>query len=290
MKFLCLFVIVVGCLTGCTTQKNIILKNSKFALELGSQNGMPVVERGVWLGNGEAAFSQNNPVDLDQWLPRDLITGSIDSSAARWHIKKQRGLQKAECSKTIGDVQLTWKIELFDDIPFFRTSVSLQNIGVNESAIKWFPAWAATWQLPNAQKKSLHTWRPLSYEPLKTELVLDTKHTLFSSLYSSDSHGVDSHVPFWRLTDGESSIYFSLGWSGGWQADFVEKENGTNFQVKLPSQETQLTLSPGESITGPYMYLSLHRGDDAVQNRKEWLSYREQAASLLYNSEAACSR
>ena len=283
MKYFFLLFTSVLLLTSCTVQKQTMLKNAECSLELGGKNGLPVIERGVWRNTGNEIFSQSGPITLGQWLPSELIGVSVDSSAVRWQIKKQRGLQKAECSKIFSDVKVTWRVELFDGIPFFRTSISLKNIGVNESAIKWFPIWAATWRLPNAQATSLHTWRPLSYEPLDFDLTSQTTQTLFSNLYSSDSHGVDSHVPFWQITGGESSIFFSLAWSGGWQADFVEKEKGTNFQVKLPPQETQLTLSPDESITGPYMYVSLHRGKDPVQNRKEWLAHREQAASMFYN-------
>ena len=234
--------------------------------------------------SGEELFSDLEPeASLDQWIPASLrhkpaITGN-------WQRNDNRNFLRAESVCELpGGIKFTWIAELDRESSLIRLSVKLSNRGNLPVMVDWFPAWSAAWSV-TGEAESLHYWDALSFTPHKVALQENSTKILRSRLHSSDAIQ-DGKNPYWIVATNKARLFFALEWCGGWKAEIKGIAGGINFHVFLPENETQLTLAPGESITGPSLMVTPVLSNDEVAARNEWMKIRESLAARIYRGPA----
>jgi alpha-galactosidase len=268
-------------------EESVKLKNDEFCLELEINNhGIPFIKNGYWRDNDQVAFyAIDSNTTLQDWLPQDLFSSDIvkkSLSETVWQIEKSIEFSKATAEMTIDQLKVTWVVELPNFGSLFRMYVLLSNNGNKDIPIDWFPIWSSSLNLSSENIKTLSYWHPLTYQPKTDSLKKDYTKTLYSNVYSSDSHGEDSFLPYWRIEDKINSLSYSLSWSGGWEAEISANQDSIGIRVKLPSEETQLKLLPGETIEGPIMNVFADHHTNTIDWRKNWLTQRERLSNKLF--------
>ena len=119
----------------------------------------------------------------------------------------------------------------------------------------------------------LRWWRALSYEPVQEDLVDGKRFELDSRLHSSDARhsGVN---PYWLVGNDTMRVFFAIEWCGGWRAALECNRDALTFDVRLPPDQTQLVLRPGETIDGPALDVTFVRSGDDARAHAEWMRTR----------------
>ncbi|MCP4643388.1 MAG: hypothetical protein GY851_23275, partial [bacterium] len=189
----------------------------------------------------------------------------------------------AESSQTLeGGIEATRWVGLAKSGSLFRTQVRMTNTGVTPRSIPWFPVWTGALDIRGGANR-VYWWRALSFAP--DERVLGDKEpwTLRSRLHSSDvRQSKDGVNPYWVVEGDACRLYFSLDWSGGWEAELRKVRGGIALNVRLPENETQLVLAPGETIAGPVLTVTATTETGERESRANWMRQRAALAKALY--------
>lgn len=177
---------------------------------------------------------------------------------------------------------ITQCVRLAREGSMLRLQCRARNDGGAPVTVKRFPVWNDTWGLSTTP--TLQQWDALSYAPHVREL--DEPLELGSRLHCSDTRHGEGVYPYWVVTSGQACLFFSLEWSGGWQARLSAEDRFVSFSVWLPEDETQLTLAPGEEIAGPALSVVPVRTDNTMRARSEWMRQREAFARAVYGGPA----
>ncbi len=257
------------------------LDNGTIRLHLGAnREGVPCILSALWADTGETVFT--NAADnhaWEAWLPEAFLPAGGPATA--WRVEEDPHFLHATSSCAMnGGLQATWMVELFREGALFRAWILLENIGDAPCEVSRLPAWNGVW---HAQKAAwLRYWRSLSFETV--EISLDGSDiTLGSRLHSSDEIE-DGVNPYWIWGGDAGRIYFALSWCGGWRAHLNSGNDGQelDFRIFLPPEETQLTLLPGESITGPVLQVFFTRETNDRECRAAWMRQRAALGRVLY--------
>lgn len=257
------------------------LVNKTVNLLLGhTLNGAPRLVSCRWMESGEILFRDIEPdANLSKWVPEAFRDKPVKMNG--WQRIDDKNFFRAESKCEFdGGFVMTWVAELDRKSSLIRLSVRASNQGSKPLRIDWFPAWSATWSV-RGNPDTLHYWEPLSYTPRKVSLLNNSMTVLSSRIHSSDAIE-DGKVPYWIFTSANTRIYFGLKWSGGWKAEFNRVHDGINFHVFLPENETQLTLRPGESISGPALMVTPVSSTDEAAGRAEWMRLRRSLSERIY--------
>lgn len=177
---------------------------------------------------------------------------------------------------------ITQCVHLTREGSMLRLQCRARNEGGAPVTVKRFPVWTDTWGLSTTP--TLQQWDALSYAPHVREL--DEPLELGSRLHCSDTRHGQGVYPYWVVTSGQDRFFFSLEWSGGWQARLRADARFLHLDVWLPEDETQLVLAPGEEIAGPVLSVVPVRADNAMTARSEWLRQRAAFARAAYGGPA----
>ena len=95
---------------------------------------------------------------------------------------------------------------------------------------------------------------------LKTEIESDTvyRHVPLGGRPSSKTA-----FPFYNIAGSGCGAFFSIGWTGGWSAEF-ELDKAGDLHVKSGMQNTDLFLYPNEEIRTPLVSVLFWQGDDRM--------------------------
>ncbi|MGA9769484.1 MAG: alpha-galactosidase [Blastocatellia bacterium] len=260
------------------------LSNDTIRLTLGvTSDGIPVIEKGEWVATGLPVFtSLSTPDGLSAWLPAGLIPkpGEANNHVS-WHVFEGRNFFVAKAIREIAnEIRISWVIELAKQGSLFRLHVRLKNFSQQSQAIDWFPAWTATWNL-GEQARWVRWWDSLGFGPSEQSLSENEKVDLGSHVHSSDNahNGVN---PYWIVGNKQSRIHFGMEWSGGWEAKLKGIDDGMTFSVRLPPEETQLVLGPGEAVEGPALIVTPTSESGDMNNRNVWMTQRLTLGQSLY--------
>ncbi len=264
-------------LAGCSISNQSKLENSHISIDLGyNENGIPVIQK---ISSAKyTIISNTDKSSINDWLPEIKKNSSI----SKWQVEQDSKFIKARATATSKNLTLAWNVELPKNGGLFRTYIDLVNNGQSKQSIASYPVWIAQWNYNSDKLCKLDYWQPLTYTPFRQSLNTGTKINLNSAVYSSDKHKPDGKLPFWQVEHENGAVFYSIGWSGGWNADISQSTDGTHMQVSLPPSETQLVLEPGESVTGPMFYILSSSETSQSNARKEWLTQRNNFANLLY--------
>ena len=251
------------------------LDNGTFRLSLGTgKEGGPCILSGAWVKSGETAFtnaqaSKGRRGDGDAWV-------KVDHPA----------FLRAETSQDLGEgLVMTRVVDLAREGSTFRVHVRMTNRGERAKAVSWFPVWAAAWDLEGGAER-VSWWNALSFVPVEKPLTSEDI-VLGSRLHSSDTRHSEGVNPYWVVSgDADTRLYFGLEWCGGWEATLSRSDRALNFGVRLPENETQLVLEPGESIAGPILNVTVTAEPDERSSRAAWMQQRESLAKTLYDGPA----
>lgn len=219
-----------------------------------------------WLGAAElrnAAFRVELGVDGEgrPALSSPAWSGPKRAAAGAWRISEDAVFHRAELDQELpGSLRMTWVVELAREGALVRLHGRMANRGAAPARVDSFPVWAEAWNVPGA--KTLRWWDAVTFRA--SESGLGTGR-LGSRLHSSEEKGAN---PYWMVGD----LRFALEWCGGWEA----RIEGGAFAVRLPPEETQLVLAPGESMEGPALWVS------AGASRAAWMSRRWTVRRALY--------
>jgi alpha-galactosidase len=187
----------------------------------------------------------------------------------------------AEATRDLAQgMRITWILDLANQGPLFRLHVRLENLGQESQSVNWFPSWKANWDVNN-EAQWVRWWQALRYARTEQSLTADQRIKLGSRLHSSDAHE-DGVNPYWIVGGKNSRLYFALEWCGGWDAKLSGIDNGFSFSVRLPPEETQLTLDAGEAIEGPALFVTPTAEPDEMNNRYVWMIERKTLGKNLY--------
>lgn len=256
----------IACAVVCASAVGMELSNGSVSVHLGlSEEGLPCISSVRFLPLG----------------PTVLRETQAESRRAAWETTEDSHLYRAK-AEYLGPAGLpaTRVVELTKDGSLIRTFVELSNPGSAPVSVETYPVWKASWSLPE-RKRTFTGWRALSFEPYSLRISGGKSLEIGSRLHSSDDieKGVN---PYWVVSDGKTQFYFALAWCGGWRARFKGSDSSLQFDIQLPSNETQLMLAPGERIAGPVAELTIVRESEERLSRATWLTQRRALAQALY--------
>ncbi len=85
----------------------------------------------------------------------------------------------------------------------------------------------------------------------------------------------NGHMPFFNLqTSEESGLFFAIGWSGQWQAQF-ETCNGSGLRVRAGMEDGRFYLKPGESVRTPSIVMMEWNGS-LTESWNQWRRFLRQ--------------
>lgn len=239
-----------------------------------SEQGIPYIKSYAWDYDGQQAFQTNTPPAWDQWPP--LAPGVVqiqpdsDERVARMTLSRQ----------SPNGAAIHWIVELVNDTAMLRLHTRIQNTGDAPVAVPSFPIWSGNWTVPGV---SAITWcKALSYEPVTRALGGDVSLAMGSRLHSSDTRLSEGVNPYWQITNDVGQLYFALEWCGGWEATLNARGESLGFTWRLPENETQLVLQPGEAVDGPVLCVTPTRGESEALCRRSWLNQRTRYAAQRY--------
>jgi len=272
--------------TTCDHQKIVELKNEDFSLRLGiNQQNLPIIKSGQWIKNGQIAFTNINQISLKDWFIEDLLNaaGKISEEKTGWNIERSGDFLRAKAKKIFTNLTITWIVELPPKGAMFRSWLEMRNETDNKIIIKHFPVWCSGWAINSGEHVKLHYSNSLTYTPVTKTFKRDSAVVLASKVYSSDRDKEGGHLPFWRLTNDNRSLFFSLSWCGGWKAIIQKQDKSIRMKVFLPEEETQLILESGETISGPILNIYADKNIKQMISRQHWLNRRNELSRLLYH-------
>lgn len=254
----------------------IELQNQSLCVILDQKNGLPVIESCAWREDGKTIFaSAAMPQGWEEWAIRE--TGD----SAVWKIGEDENFTRAQWSGVLANgLTICWTVELPKQTPILRLSARVTNPANAPVAVKWFPVWSASWNLPDGLQW-IRWWDSLSFQQVQKAPDAAKELTIASHLQSSDRPG---QLPYWTLAASNARLFFGLEWTAGWRTEFQNGANQFSFRCFLPPEETQLTLQPGESIDGPVLNIVLSRETEEAQSRRDIMNKRLALSRLLYTS------
>lgn len=262
--------------------QDMTIENGVFALDLSvSDDGIPYVAAGTWHGARTPVFRHTGPPPgIEAWAPEGLWAG--DAGEPVWRRIEGGAFPGAEASRRLKrGLNMTWRVELVPETALFRVQVQLANNGSEPVAVPWYPAWDACWKVAGLEEK-VFWWSALSFVERSTELSENRPVVLGSRLHSSDNRP-DGQNPYWMFRGRNGRLFFGIEWCGGWRATLQRQGGGIHVNVKLPPEETQLVLAPGERIAGPVLVIAVTRQAEEREARRDWMQYRVRMAEALYN-------
>jgi len=268
------------------------LNNGEICIRLGSFEGIPSIREIRWTQSDDRILSREKSAQtLSAWVPESLVpedfeqtTTAQDQASVAWQRTDDDVFLRAEARRSLAlDTEATWIAELARKGSIIRLHVRLTNRGNGAAPIEWFPAWTASWNVPGA--KVLRGWRSLTFAGLEQPLDGKTITIWGSRLHSSDTPN-DGMNPYWVVAGGKNRLFFGLEWCGGWQARLWGEKGVFGFDVRLPADETQLLLRPGEAIDGPILHFTPIGQEDEALARAAWMAQRAALAQTLYPGPA----
>ncbi|HPO12769.1 MAG TPA: alpha-galactosidase [Candidatus Hydrogenedentes bacterium] len=242
--------------------------------------GVPFVQSIRW-PDGTVIFEEDTgAIPLSAWWPRELLADSSAAAPCDWQRADDEHFLRARVSRPLSEgLKATWVFELFRPGTILRLHVHLENTGTTDRPVEWYPAWIARGHAPGA--KSITSWHSLDFKPVTQPLDGNTNIEWHSRIHSSDD--LDNGMnPYWRVTGEKGCLYLGMDWCGGWSATFSGGPDQFAFEVKLPPDETQLILKPGENIGGPALFITPIRSTSESTARADWMTQREQYQQAVY--------
>jgi alpha-galactosidase len=231
--------------------------------------------------SGIQAFADvGSPDGLASWVPERFISDHMHGPVF-WRLTSDANFLRGEATRTLpGGLRVTWVAELAKEGSLFRLHVRMKNIGKEAMDIEWFPAWVVTLDLGGGNTYA-RWWRALSFKHGEDVLKTVDRVKLGSRLHSSDDEENGAN-PYWLVGGNNGQIYFGVEWCGGWEAKIRDAGGNASISVRLPQDETQLVLAPGDLIDGPAVLVVPTREQDDISNRRSWMSQRLGLAQSLY--------
>ena len=262
------------------------LRNDSIRLKLGmTGDGVPKISQASWVETGDPIFIAAEPAGgIGDWLPDTMTsTAGVPPQTPKWYVYERANFFRGVASRDFaGGLTVTWIVDLAKTGSLFRVHVRMRNSGVEPLAVKWFPGWTAKWIVSDGAPWA-RWWKALNFEPLEADLTSQREIKLGSRLHSSDSEE-DGVNPYWIVGTKDARLYFALEWCGGWDTKLqgTTDGKGLEFSVRLPAEETQLQLEPGETVEGPAVHITATRGSDETSNRLGWMTQRRAFAQTVY--------
>jgi hypothetical protein len=271
---LCLAAIALFAPPAKAASNEVVLSNPSIEITLGiSSGGVPVIVNAKHTKTAQSLLSDMGlPGGLSAWLPPNSIASQkAKPYPASWELSENDAFQIGKATRGAGGgLQITWVVELAKHSSLFRMRVILTNGGKTSASVDWYPVWNAWWQLPG-DASSVRWWDALTFTPHEKTLASTAQINFSNQTYSAADGGTN---PFWEVKGSWGSLYFGIGWSGGWQASLSTSGSVLGFTAMLPPSETQLVLKPGEAIEGPCLEVNPVTQTQEWAARRDWMKHR----------------
>lgn len=272
-------------LVGCAQNDAVKLANEKISFKLSiNEKGIPYIKKAHWTDNKNIIFSGNSSgISLNDYVPENLV-GNQENQNQRgliWNKTKDSISVKAQLTRKFNDLDVKWNYQLYRKTSVLQTWVELENNGA-DTKIPWFPIWAGALDF-KAKENLLKYWDALEYTPHQKQLTSDSIYTLQSNVYSSDPQYGPAQLPWWKISSKHHSVYFGIGWCGGWETKIRPENQSAQFNVTLPPEETQLIVKKGEVICGPKLSITPVRNSEDIPSRTRYFTQKQQYAHMLYD-------
>ena len=260
---------------------NDTLANDSITVSLGKSGLIRAVE---WNGSGDTVF-RGQGLNAREWLPADLKPD--EAQQGEWQeVPGEAGPRRILEQPLPQGLVLTWIVELASPGSTVRAWVNIRNEGDSPVPVEWFPAYRGRWRM-NGDVEQLQTWGALSFLPMTYPMGGGRVVQLSSRIHSSDTRFEPGWNPYWIVrTEDNASAIFSLAWSGGWRAFVSSMDKTLDFDARLPKEECQLVLQPGEAIDGPAMHMTFLPAAAKRDQRSDWMQQRAELAKTLYGGPA----
>lgn len=245
---------------------------------------MPLVSRTLDVASG---YSAANPEKLVRnmfmkGLPPfsfDLDGRSSDEFIGKWSRKlvtlppKQENERRYDVIMTSPDKKLELRCEVvaYTDFLAVEWTLHFKNTS-DENSPQISNVNAADMKLAAKGDFTLYTAQGChaidrDFHLLKTEVKPDSvyRHVPLGGRPSSKTA-----FPFYNITAGNGGgVFFSLGWTGNWFAEFENKKPG-ELSVGSGMLKTDLFLYPGEEIRTPLVSVLFWKGDNRIDGNNEY--------------------
>ncbi|MBM3853662.1 MAG: hypothetical protein FJ399_10970, partial [Verrucomicrobia bacterium] len=200
--------------------------------------------------------------------------------AGNWRVA---GLRAELDQPMAGGLRMTWTVEAALEGTLFRLGAHLQNQGAQPARIDTFRSWSTGWEVAGGVRR-LQSWDALTFQRHDRDLAPGQSHRLGSRLHSSEEKGAN---PYWVIEGASGRLHFALEWCGGWEAEISGGSGKLRFVVRLPAEETQLVLGPGEEIQGPALWVAATRHMEEALARDQWMDWRSAVRRSVFPSPPA---
>ncbi len=215
--------------------------------------------KSAFIGNGPPPFSfvyDGSSVNLSEWK-KTVTSQIIDQDRINWKIcyEQPRGKLAVAC-----------EVVQYKDFPAVDWLVHIQNHGQTDTPVlEQIQALNLLWQPVKPGQLVLHCSQgefnsAESFRPLDKPMPKDSLF-LFQPIGGRSS---DGWMPFFNLSNQEQGLVAAIGWSGQWQASFVNV-SGSGVRSVAGMEWTWLRLHPGETIRTPSMLLLFWQGSDHLR-------------------------
>ena len=195
---------------------------------------------------------------IHKWSRRLVAVEATEHNTKRWDLLL-----------TSPDKKLAVRCEIvaYTDFPAVEWTLFLKNNGTQNSA-QFTNINAADLTISDnaTEGYTLYTAQGChaidrDFHLLRTDLECDTtyRHTPMGGRPSSKTA-----FPFYNVTNsrGDRGVFFSLGWTGNWFAEWQRTDKGVEVSAGMPSVD--LFLYPGEEIRSPRVSLLMWQGDSRI--------------------------
>jgi hypothetical protein len=212
-----------------------------------------------------------------------LSMPSVFASPGRSGTWRVAGTHAELDQPTAGSLRMIWTVDAAPAGALFRLGARLRNQGAQPARIDAFRSWSANWDVAGGVRR-LQSWDALTFQRHDRDLASPQVHRLCSRLHSSEDKGAN---PYWVIAGPRGRLYFALEWCGGWEAEVSAVDTELRFAVRLPPEETQLVLGPGEEIAGPALWVAATRQTEEALARAEWMDWRSAVRQSVYRGRPA---
>ncbi len=287
--FRCITICFISLLlsNSCNKPSNAFIDNKSVTINLDFDNSeMPIIQSIKWNNKNTVIKNIVSTDATANWIKQ--LTGAKGKVLSNgWNISSDSIYYKATAGFSIKPFYIELNVKLLKQSSYICYYYTIKNESNTAQKVIQFPIFFGSFKISD-EKNMLKWWEALTYTPISDTITTSTNIALHSRIHSSDSYkGVRGNLPFWQIRNSQGNIFFALAWCGGWQANFTCNEgNNLIMNVSLPEPETQLTLQPNESISGPKLFISPIAEPNEMLARSQWFAIWQNLANASYNASA----
>ncbi len=208
-------------------------------------------------------------IDGEKWSPADWTKTITDATEEIY-----RGGKTKYITFTKNQLEVTAEVTVFEKNASCQWTVYVKNTGdTNSGVISDFYALDASFATGKAD-----LYYSIGSDTAAGDFSL-VKKSLSSARTFSGNEGkpTEKYMPYFNVNGAETGIVFGIGWTGQWEAEFLQSKGNTAVTVK--QQKFSAYLLPDEEVRSPLVSLTFY---DNTNPLKGFNQFRQWITDCVY--------